>query len=110
MFNFFRKKEPLLEFVSLLPEVAQLMPIEPTKDVKFNWVKEAIKDYKQIREEDDPINIKNDYPTTILEESKTVGSLGSVSLQQATRAGRKTEIRRQVKQRPPITRSTRAPT
>jgi hypothetical protein len=58
MFNFFRKKEPVLEFVSLLPEVAQLMPIEPSKDVKYNWVKEAMKDYKKIREEEDPIKFK----------------------------------------------------
>jgi hypothetical protein len=48
MFNFFKKKTQL-EFVSLLPEVTQLMPIVPTKDVKYNWVKKAVDDYKNIR-------------------------------------------------------------
>ena len=48
MFNFFKKK-PELEFVSLLPEVTQLMPIEPTSNIKFDWVKKAVQDYKDIR-------------------------------------------------------------
>ena len=50
MFNIFKKK-PKLEFVSLLPEVTQLMPIEPTTNVKFDWVKKAVQDYKDIRQQ-----------------------------------------------------------
>ena len=44
MFNFF-KKTPKLEFVSLLPEITQLMPIEPATNIKFEWVKKAVQDY-----------------------------------------------------------------
>ena len=46
MLNFFKKKSKL-EFVSLIPELTQLMPIESTKDVKFKWVKSALADYKK---------------------------------------------------------------
>lgn len=56
MFNFLRK--PKLEFVSLLPEVAQLMPIEPSKNVSYKWVKEALSDYKKITNTEEPITNK----------------------------------------------------
>lgn len=44
MFNFFKK--PKLEFVCLLPEVKQIMPIVPAKEISFEWTKKALSDYK----------------------------------------------------------------
>ena len=46
MINFFKKK-PKLQFVSFLPELTQLMPIESSKNIKFKWVKNALADYKK---------------------------------------------------------------
>ena len=42
MINFFKKK-PKLQFVSFLPELTQLMPIESSKNINgFKWVKNAL--------------------------------------------------------------------
>lgn len=54
MFNFFKKTEKL-EFVSLLPEMTQLMPIEPSRQVSYNWLKEAMADYKKIKAQKEPL-------------------------------------------------------
>ena len=48
LFKFFKKK-PTVDFVALLPEVAQIMPIEPAKNVKFSWLKEAMANYQQMK-------------------------------------------------------------
>ena len=45
MFNWFKKK-PKIEFVSLFPEITQIMPIVPAGKIKFNWTKSAIEDWK----------------------------------------------------------------
>lgn len=51
MINFFKK--PQVEFVTLIPEVMQIMPITPARDIKFDWVKEALADYKKLKTEAD---------------------------------------------------------
>jgi|TARA_X000000950_G_scaffold30789_1_gene33300 hypothetical protein len=50
MLNFFSKK-PKLEFVSLMPEVAELMPIIPAREQNFKWTKSALDHYKKIKKE-----------------------------------------------------------
>lgn len=50
--NLFKRKDPKIEFVSLLPEVAQIMPIEPAKNIKYDWLKRAREDYSNQRKAD----------------------------------------------------------
>lgn len=46
MFKFF-KKDPKLEFVSIIPSVTQIMPIEPSKSVSRSWLRKVVRDFKQ---------------------------------------------------------------
>ena len=57
MFNFL-KKNPKIEFVSLIPSVAQIMPIIPAAEVKRSWLKKAAEDYKKLRQMKPVLNEK----------------------------------------------------
>ena len=40
------KPQSKVEFVSLLPEVTEIMPIIPASKQQYNWVKKAYENYK----------------------------------------------------------------
>ena len=43
---FWKKKKPKLKFYCQLPEVQETYPIVPSKEVRFSWQKEVVKNYK----------------------------------------------------------------
>lgn len=49
--NLFKRNKEKVEFVSLLPEVAQTMPIIPASKQQWKWAKEALENYKKVKEE-----------------------------------------------------------
>jgi len=59
----FKRKEPKVEFVSLLPEVAQIMPIEESKNVKYKWWADAVADYKKQRQDEPKLHRKFSHVT-----------------------------------------------
>lgn len=52
MLNFFKK--PKLKFVSLIPEVAKQMPIEPANKISFKWAKAMIDSMKESKAQTPP--------------------------------------------------------
>ena len=57
MFSFFKKK-PKVEFVALLPEVNQIMPIIPASKMKFDWIKPAMEDWTKLKEKHEQLPTK----------------------------------------------------
>jgi hypothetical protein len=51
MLNLFRR--PKIEFVNVLPGVAELMPIIPAKELKRPWVDNALRDFAEVRKNPD---------------------------------------------------------
>jgi len=57
MFNIFNKKSKL-EFVSLIPELTQTMPIIEAKKQSYTWYKDALQNYKQVRKSQEVLTHK----------------------------------------------------